>query len=264
MQGTVSISELGGITIHTYTSPAIGLEVNTHLIELPTQIIAVDAQFGLPFAEEAAALARLLGKPITRLYISHDHPDHFFGAGVFKAPTYSLATTMQAIASNGDGMAAINHKKFPGFVPQRATVPQIVVTPEEEVIDGVRFEFREVQNSEAASMLVIVLPDHDTVLTQDLVYNNLHLFIAEGHLDGWRRSVDQLRAENYSVVIPGHGAPGDERLYDFVLAYLDSARTALAEVATGDQLKEAMTRAFPNAGGTVLLDIQNSYLFPRG
>ena len=83
MQGTVSLTDRGDVKIHTYTAPEDGLLVNTHLIELPSQLIAIDAQYGLPYAAEAVAYARSLGKPISRLYVSHEHPDHFFGAATF-------------------------------------------------------------------------------------------------------------------------------------------------------------------------------------
>ena len=83
MQGSVSITDRGGVKIHTYTSPENGLLVTTQLIELPSQIIAIDAQYGLPHAAEAVEYARSLGKPISRLYVTHEHPDHFFGAATF-------------------------------------------------------------------------------------------------------------------------------------------------------------------------------------
>jgi len=39
--------------------------VNTHIIELPTQLLVVDAQYTLTFASEVVRYAETLEKPIT-------------------------------------------------------------------------------------------------------------------------------------------------------------------------------------------------------
>ena len=36
------------------------------------------------------AVAGGLGKPVTRLYISHAHPDHYASAALIAAPSYAL------------------------------------------------------------------------------------------------------------------------------------------------------------------------------
>lgn len=117
------------------------------------------------------------------MYVSHDHPDHFFGAAAFDAPVYALAATRDAIAAAGEQMLANNRAAVGDFVPASIVVPDRVIEPGIEVIDGVRVEFREVDNTEAATLLIIVVPEERLILAQDLVYNHLHLFIAEGHLD---------------------------------------------------------------------------------
>jgi glyoxylase-like metal-dependent hydrolase (beta-lactamase superfamily II) len=54
------------------------------------QLLTLDTRYGAPFAAEAAGFAASLGKPITRVYVSHAHPDHFSGAGAFNAPVHAL------------------------------------------------------------------------------------------------------------------------------------------------------------------------------
>lgn len=86
MHGTITVIDKGPVRIHRYTAPEDGLNVNTQLIETPSRIIAVDAQFALAYADEVVAYAKQLGKPIDRLVISHAHPDHYQGAARFGAP----------------------------------------------------------------------------------------------------------------------------------------------------------------------------------
>ncbi|MFD0309394.1 hypothetical protein [Streptomyces sp. NPDC127119] len=65
MHGKVTITDAGQVRIHNYASPGDGLLVNTQLIETPSRIIAVDAQFVLAYADEAVAYAKTLGNPST-------------------------------------------------------------------------------------------------------------------------------------------------------------------------------------------------------
>lgn len=262
MQGTITITRRAGATVHTYTAPEAGVLVTTHFIELPTQLLAVDAQFALPFAREAVDYAASLGKPITRLYVTHEHPDHFFGAEVFGAPVYALAAVKEVLRAQGDAMAGDYHARLGDLVPAIATKPEHVVVPGEEVIDGVRITFRKVEGSEAAVLLTVALPDQRIVITQDLVYNGVHLFIAGRAFTTWAAAVRDYRQLPYDAVLPGHGEPGDLRLYDQVLEYLTAAEAALASATTGEALKAVLLERFPTYRGVALLDIQNSYMFP--
>ena len=86
MSGTIRITEQPGLRVHTYTAPDNGWAVNTHLVELPTQLIAIDAQYMIPYAKEVLAYATTLAKPITRLYVTHYHPDHLAGCCSLRPP----------------------------------------------------------------------------------------------------------------------------------------------------------------------------------
>jgi glyoxylase-like metal-dependent hydrolase (beta-lactamase superfamily II) len=125
---------------------------------LPTRLTAVDAQCGLPYAREVVAYAESLAKPIAQVYVTHEHPDHFFGAGAFGAPVYALADVKDVIEEKGDAQVAQNHAQFGDFVPAIAAKPEHVVKPGEENIDRVSFEFGKVEDAESAVLLTIGLP----------------------------------------------------------------------------------------------------------
>ena len=95
MQGTITVTARNAVRVHTYTAPDEGFLVTTHVIELPTQLVVIDSEYALPYAEEG------LNKPIARLHISHEHPDHFFGAGVFGVPVYAPSTTSTCSSPSG-------------------------------------------------------------------------------------------------------------------------------------------------------------------
>ena len=101
MQGTITVTARNAVRVQTYTAPDEGFLVTTHVIELPTQLVVIDSEYALPYAEEVLDYAEGLNKPIARLHISHEHPDHFFGAGVFGVPVYAPSTTSTCSSPSG-------------------------------------------------------------------------------------------------------------------------------------------------------------------
>ena len=63
--------------VHSYMAPEDSVNVTTPLVETPARVIAVDAQFGLPYAREVVEYAKGLGKPLDRLIVSHAQPGHY-------------------------------------------------------------------------------------------------------------------------------------------------------------------------------------------
>lgn len=265
MQGTVTITRGDAVVVHTYTAPEAGMLVTTQIIELADQLVLVDAQYQIPFAREAAGYARDLGKPISRLYVSHTHPDHFFGAAEFGKgfDIFALAEVKETIERNGTQQIADGRSALGDLVPERPTVPTRAVEPGEEVIGGVRFEFRRIEHAESESSLTVGLPDEDILITQDLLFNNVHVWIAEKHFDHWSSVIESYRQLPYDRLLPGHGRPGGRELYDRVLEYLAFAGPQLEKATNGEQLKTTLVNRFPNYGGVMLIDLENAlYLFP--
>src|ERR1700733_5086201 len=96
------INRFPSLALYTFTAPEDGWLVTSHVIELPTQLLIVDAQYTIPFAREVVAYAQRLDKPIARLYVTHYHPDHLLGACEFDAPLYTLVAVSAKIAAAGD------------------------------------------------------------------------------------------------------------------------------------------------------------------
>jgi glyoxylase-like metal-dependent hydrolase (beta-lactamase superfamily II) len=266
MRGIVTVTPAaGGVSIHTYTAPEPGWRVNSHIVELPTQLVIVDAQLTAGYATEVAELAGRLGKPVTRLYISHAHPDHFAGAGVIDAPSYALASVKHLIDASGDVRIERGYRCTPGHEnaePVAARPVDHVVEPGEEVIDGIRFSFEPVADAETTEQLTIGLPDLGALIAQDVVYHHVHLFIAEHAFGSWEQALGALESRPYDTILPGHGLPGDHGIYRLNRAYLAMAQQALAAASGPEDLNQRLETAYPDYGGTAMQGLQNFYLFP--
>jgi Metallo-beta-lactamase superfamily len=77
--GAILVSQFGPVKIHSYLSPADGLQVNTQMIEGPNAVVIFDGQLLLTYADEVASYVQTLGKPVDRIILSHAHTDHWGG-----------------------------------------------------------------------------------------------------------------------------------------------------------------------------------------
>jgi glyoxylase-like metal-dependent hydrolase (beta-lactamase superfamily II) len=264
MQGSIAKTFAKPLTIHTYTAPEDGWVVNSQIVEFPTQLFVIDAQYRLKYAEEVAGYAANLGKPITRLYVSHYHPDHILGAAVFDLPVHALAEVKAKIEAAGDRVAAEEHEKHGDAVAAKCVHPSVVVVPGVETIDGIALDFIRLQRAETADALMIGFPGRGVLITQDFLYNRVHVFLGERSFESWAAALRdyQLNAAPFRTLLPGHGAPAGVELYGEMLAYLSNAKRLLAETNDPAIFKSRIVSAFPNYAGRVLLDHEARFLFP--
>ena len=263
MLGEMTLTRSGEICVHTYTAPEQGWCVNSHVVETQHALVVVDAQYMLSYAHEVTAYAAALGKPIERLYLTHFHPDHILGAEAFACPLFALDAVTKKIAAVGDRVAGEEHEKHGDAIPARAQRPERIVRPGVEAIDGVRFEFLHLQHAETEDALMVGLLDHGILITQDLLYNCVHVFIGEHAFNGWAVALQRTQALDYDTLLPGHGAPGGPELYEAMQHYLSVASDAYSKSNDGVELTSRMIAAFPDHRGRILLDHQKRFLFPK-
>jgi glyoxylase-like metal-dependent hydrolase (beta-lactamase superfamily II) len=263
MTGTWTITRRPPISIHTFTSPDDGWLVNSHIIEFPSQLFVVDAQYTLPYAKEVVKYAEKLHKPITRLYVTHYHPDHLLGASAFKAPLYALSSVADKIAAVGDRVASEEHEKVGNDIPDKARRVDHRIEEGEEIVDGVRVSHMRLRGAETEDAVVIGFPNVRTIIVQDLVYNRVHPFFGEQHFDGWRAALKDYSKKPYDMILPGHGLPGGVEVYDQMREYIDFAEDALAKSPERADFRRRLLERFPDHGGVKIADHQLRFLFKQ-
>ncbi|MGW0561470.1 MBL fold metallo-hydrolase [Streptomyces sp. NPDC003016] len=256
MRGTITVIDKGRVRIHSYTAPEDGLDVTTQLIETPSRIIAVDAQFALAYADEAAAYAKGLGKPLDRLIVSHAHPDHYQGAARFGVTVHALPETTAEIVAIGDKTDLPTGTP----IPVADMTPTVEITPGTEVIDGIPFVFEKVTGGEIHTTLVIKLPEQGVLVAQDVAYHHTHLWFLDKDFDGWQANVDHYAAQSdYDTILPGHGEPTGPAVWAELTGYINAGRALLGD--DGDAYKRAITGRYPTYKGAALIDVANAYMF---
>jgi len=260
----VSVQDANGIKVHSLTAPQAVFANSTHIIETENSLIAFDTQFLLPNAADMRAYADEIGKPIDRVFITHDHPDHFLGSEAFNdVPVYALQEVVDLIEANGDAEVAEKQGDFgPDNIASTYVIPQVVV-PGNLMIDGVSFEFEKVVDAEAANQLVTRIPNHGVVVAGDLVYSGVHLILA-GQIGPWTTALQNLDAvSGYPIVLAGHGVPAAPAVYDENIQWLAKAGELIADASTtAASFKQGLIDAFPGLGMPAAIDFVTPFLFP--
>src|SRR5258708_4669628 len=73
-----------GLSIKVFTSPDDQFWVNSVIIEGEHEVMLVDAQLTKTSAERVLQEIKETKKPLSIIYITHEHADHFLGLEVFK------------------------------------------------------------------------------------------------------------------------------------------------------------------------------------
>ena len=249
--GTLHSFTTGGVSFHTYVSPAQAVNVTAHIVEFEDQILLVDATFIPPTAVEVSNAIAATGKPVGLAVLSHEHPDHWSAADVYEGvqfatlPAIRYAVTAEATA--GDGAAPANI----------ANGPDLAIGTTE--MSGVPVEFRHYENAEAPHHVVVVLPDQKVAIVQDLVYNGV--FFAPGvDRANWIKILEELRDDPAcETLLVGHGLPTSRGDLDTAIAYIKVMDDAMNNAATPEEASATIKAAFPGYGGEFLLSLITEY-----
>lgn len=240
------------VIIHCCTSPDDGERVNAQIVETENKLVIVDTMLMRQHARDLRAYADSLNKPIDRVYLSHAHPDHWFGMEFFQdCDIYSHPGTVEEIKIVGQFAVDYHNNLHKGLTTDQLFLPNRVAGAGDVQIDGVTFRIHEVLTAEDLFMLVIELPEEKTLIAQDLVYNKVHLFVGQkaqdGTLcfDGWLAALKEYQKGGYELVIPGHGVPTDTSVFAENIRYLEIMKK-IASTSNRENFVQTTLETFPD------------------
>ncbi|MFZ5659475.1 MAG: MBL fold metallo-hydrolase [Pseudomonadota bacterium] len=240
-----------------------GFNGNAGFVVTDDGVVAIDA-LGTPLLGQRmlATIRQVTGKPVKYLILTHNHPDHSYGAVAFKdagARLVAHAGTRDYInSSNLEGSVAFRNEIIPEDMQGFRAVP-----PDEAIAGPLfgkqvftagkhRFEVYNVNHHHSFGDLVIRQLPENIVWIGDLAFNGRTTFMGDGHSAATLAGIDWLRKAfpDAKLMVPGHGQaqeppfPMLERTYSYVQRLRDKMRKA---VEAGMTLEEAVGQCdFPD------------------
>jgi quinoprotein relay system zinc metallohydrolase 1 len=227
-----------------------GAIANISIIATDAGPVLIDAGASHRHGVALAALARrLTGKPVARVYLTHLHPDHSFGASAFPADLVAATPAVAAqVAGDAAGFSTGLYRLLGDWM--RGTelpAPALVASAGPVEIGGRRLRLFTLSGHSAADLAVLDEAT-GTLISGDLVFHNRAPATPHADLAQWRRALDTLAGLGHQRLVPGHGPvdPTPGAAIAQTRAWLDWLEPALkAALEAGLTMVEAGEMAIP-------------------
>lgn len=241
-----------------FFSDESGFEVASVIVMGKTEVVLIDAQWTLSNAHRVVAEILETGKILKAIYVTHAHPDHYFGLGpIAEAFPQARVTALASVART------INNQFF-GKIDHWEQTIGVTNTPRKAVdiepltdnyieLEGHKIEIIPEVMGDMKYNSVAWIPCINTLYGSDVLFNQAHAFTCEVTAEErqqWLRDIERLEKLGAEVVIPGHQKPGmpfDESSFKFMKDYLVATEEELAKTEDEAGFYYAMVKRFPDA-----------------
>lgn len=254
------------LKITTYNPGDQGIfAVTSSLIEGPSEVLLVDAQFQKNDAEALVKLIRDTGKKLTTVYISHQDPDYYFGLSTIREafPDVSIVAT-PATVEGINRTIQIKNDYWNPILKDNAPTAQIVPEALEGdtlTVDGEQIQIIGLDGSDPTHT-VLWVPSTKTILGGVPIYENQHVWMADNQTkesrDHWRELLDRITALNPERVIPGHylgKSTEDISAVAFTRDYMGKFEAATEQAKNSAELIATMQKEYPDFTNTGDLEL---------
>src|SRR3984957_9300219 len=150
------------------------------------------------------------GRNLTDIFITHGHGDHWFAAGLlaerFGARVVASAGTIAQMRGILAARPLLWDKLYPGLIPP-SPVTAVAVPDNRLTLEGHDLVIVEVGHTDSDDTSVLHVPDLGLVVAGDVIYNGVHMYLAQSAVGGfgpWRDAIGKVEALQPRHIVAGH------------------------------------------------------------
>lgn len=260
------------LKVQTLVGSPSGFNVVSTLVLGEKEAVLIDAQFTRADAHRLAAQILESGRTLKLVYVTHAHPDHYWGLEVLHAafPEARFLARPEVVREIRAALPGKLRQWKPVYganVPEQPIVPEAMEGSRLQ-LEGETLDVHSGLQGDCADNSYVWIPSIKAVVAGDIVYNRTHLWLLDAPKaearKAWMASLDELSALKPEIVVAGHKDPaaGDTpEALAYTRAYLQAFDEALASGATAEQIKARLQARFPGvtALGGVLDMVAGAY-----
>ena len=189
--------------LQVITSPPDGIAVNSTLIYGDKDAILIDTQFRLSDAHRVVAAILESKKNLTTVYVTHPHPDHYFGMVVIRqafpnAKFVALPKVVDGIKASWQNRVNAWKPQYGDNIPSNPIIPDALdgntLTIEGETLQV----FGPLQGDSAGDNSFVWIPSLKAIVGGDTLFSGAHFVYAPmsrlRRKIGWPRSIRWRRS----------------------------------------------------------------------
>jgi glyoxylase-like metal-dependent hydrolase (beta-lactamase superfamily II) len=265
----------GKLSAKVFFSDESGFSVCTVILMGEKDAAILDAQWSLSNGHRVVAEILETGKTLKYIYVTHAHPDHYFGLGPIKdAFPEAKVIALPEVAStiNKQMFGKVDHWVDiigPTNVPTKA----VNIEPMENNffdLEGHRVEIMPRIMGDLKYNTVVWVPSIKLLYGSDVLFNESHPFTCEITAEErkqWLADVEMLEKLGAETVIPGHQKPGmpfDASCFEYMKKYLKYTEEELSNTETTGDFFLNMALHFPGSNLLFLSNEMNAAVFKGG
>jgi glyoxylase-like metal-dependent hydrolase (beta-lactamase superfamily II) len=237
------------------------------LISGERDAVLVDALLTTVEGKRLASWVQDSGKPLSLVFITHGHGDHFFGAGptlaAFPDARLVAATTEivdQAASQITPEYLTVWNSWFAGQFDKHPALPTALGADAIEV-EGHILQVMTAGVGDGVLGTIVHVPEIDLVCSGDVVYNDIHMWLwrsTKASRVAWLEAIDVIAALKPQTIIAGHRdpqVPDDNaiRVIDQSRRYIEDFDAAVGKSRNPTELIERMMRKYSTHGNPYTL-----------
>jgi glyoxylase-like metal-dependent hydrolase (beta-lactamase superfamily II) len=260
-----SASAAPKLAVQTFTASPTGFLVNSAIVTGEKDAVVIDAQLTRADAHRLVGAILDTKKNLTTVYITHWHPDHYFGLVELKQafPKAKLVAQPATVAEIKKTWAAKVKQWGPMFGDNLSTKPVVPEALKGNAItlEGETLEIHGPVQGDAESGSYVWIPSAKALVTGDNTYQGTFVWTAETNAEsrkGWLKTLDEMQALKPEIVVAGHKDPklkDDVSAIEATRAYLKDFDVAAAASKTSAELEGKMKAKYPKLVMDIVLHI---------
>lgn len=259
------------LKLQVMTGSPEGFLVNSTLVSGQKDAILIDAQFTLADGKKVADAIKASGKSLTLVYVTHSHPDHYFGFPAVKeafpnAKLVALPATVAEIQKTWEGKVKQWKPLYKDGITATPVVPEPLSGTSLE-LEGEKLDVVGGVQGDDSQNSYVWIPSLRAAVVGDIAYYDVFPWTAETSVDArkvWLSSLDKVAALSPAIVVPGHQKPEkkqDPGTLTFTKDYLVAYDDALASSKKPSELQAKVKAKYPDAALDIILKIGSEASF---
>ena len=248
--------------------------VNSFIFSNGQSLIVMDVQRKTYEAQKLVNRIKEIGLPLTHIFITHGHTDHFTGMPLFRDefPNAKIVVANQAIKKDikdyaiymntggeTDAEPALERPLRPKTIknPAGFDYENSITVLQDNTLNleggGTLQLTTDYKQAEAKHIATVYSEELNALFLSDFGYHGVHHWqgddISRQDIANWKYELARIKAtylERNPVVYPGHGEVTDMSMFDTMIQYIDNYTRITLAAETRDEAMQKMMALYPN------------------